>query len=189
MSDAGNPKPRVVLVDRDGVINHNIEGDYVRTVEEFEFLPGALKALRRLRLAGWEVVVISNQAGVGKGLMQEETLQEIDRVMMSGVSAAGGRIRASYYCTHLREDCCDCRKPAPGLILRAGQEIGFDPREAFLVGDSFADVQAGQAAGCRTAAVLSGRMTVEEAASMDPPPDCVVADLSEAVDWIISTET
>ncbi|MBI2841894.1 MAG: D-glycero-beta-D-manno-heptose 1,7-bisphosphate 7-phosphatase [Armatimonadetes bacterium] len=176
---------RVVFLDRDGVINRNRE-DYVKSVEEFEFLPGALEALKRLTEAGWDVVVISNQAGVGKGLMTEATLEEIDRLMLSKISEAGGSIAATYYCAHRQEENCGCRKPAPGLILRASRELGLDPKDAVLVGDSARDVLAGQSAGCRTVVVLSGQVSAAEAALLDPAPDFIAADLGEAVDWIIS---
>jgi D-glycero-D-manno-heptose 1,7-bisphosphate phosphatase len=177
---------RVVFADRDGVINRDRD-EYVRSVEEFEFLPGALEALKRLREAGWLVVVISNQAGVGKGLMSEEALAEIDRLMTSEVSAAGGRIEATYYCPHRQQDGCDCRKPAPGLIRRASRDLGIEPEDAVFVGDSARDILAGQAVGCRTVAVLSGSLTGAEVAALDPPPDLVADNLAEAADWIIRT--
>jgi histidinol-phosphate phosphatase family protein len=179
---------RVVFLDRDGVINRNPDG-YVTRPEEFEFLPGALEALRRLRKAGIEAVVVSNQACVGKELLSEAGLREIDRLMVEAVETAGGRIRASYYCTHLKDEGCECRKPAPGLILRAAREQGIDPARAVFVGDAPEDVRAGKAAGCRTAVVLSGRITEAEAAALDPAPDAVVRDLREAVEWIIAQET
>ena len=175
---------RVVFADRDGVINRDRD-DYVKSVEEFEFLPGALEALRRLREAGWRVVIISNQAGVGKGLIRHEALAEIDRLMRSQVSAAGGKIEATYYCPHRQEDGCDCRKPAPGLIRRASRDLGIDPKDAVFVGDSARDVVAGQATLCRTVAVLSGSLTAAEALALDPPPDFVAEGLAEAADWII----
>lgn len=177
---------RVVFLDRDGVINRNFPGDYVKNKEEFEFLPGSLDGLKRLYEAGWQVVVISNQAGVGKGLMSKEALDEIDRRMFSEVEAAGGRINATYYCLHRHEESCGCRKPAPGLIIRASEDIGVDPRETIFVGDADRDVQAGRAAGCRTVVVLSGSVSMSEARAFDPAPDFIAADLSDAAEWIIA---
>lgn len=176
---------RVVFLDRDGVINRNKEGDYIKSAKEFEFLPGALEGLRLLHAAGWRVVVVSNQAGVGKGLMSDEDLREIDRLMVSEAGAAGGEITAVYYCTHRQEENCDCRKPAPGLILRASRDMGIDPRDTVFIGDADKDVMAGQAAGCRTGIVLSGRTTASQAAAIDPAPDFIAANLAEAARLII----
>jgi len=168
------------------VINRNLDGDYVKSVDEFELLPGSLAALRRLREAGWQVVVISNQACVGKGIISGDALAEVDRAMKAWVTEAGGEIAASYYCTHRSEDGCDCRKPAPGLIIRASRDLGIRPEEAVLVGDSAADVQAGKAVGCRTVVVLSGRISAQEAQALDPAPDLIAADLAETADWLIA---
>jgi histidinol-phosphate phosphatase family protein len=177
---------RVVFLDRDGVINRNRD-DYVKSVEEFELLPGALDALRLLNESGRQVIVVSNQACVAKGLISEETLAGIDRLMFSLAAEAGGKITATYYCTHHYDDGCDCRKPAPGLIMRASRDLGFDPGEAVFVGDAAGDIQAGQAAGCRTVLVLSGRISAADAAALDPEPDYIATDLDEAARWIIST--
>mgnify|MGYP000014696269 CR=1 FL=1 len=174
---------RFVLLDRDGVININRD-DYVKSVEEVKFIPGALEALSRLNAAGWNVVVISNQACVGRGIISEETLQTITHKMEEEITRAGGEIAAVYYCMHRPEDGCDCRKPAPGLIERAGRELGFDPNEAVFIGDAEADIKAGKAAGCRTVLVLSGRISKTEAEQMEPAPDCIADDLAEAVDLL-----
>jgi len=176
---------RVVLLDRDGVININRD-DYVKSVEEVEFIPGALEALSRLNAAGWKVVVISNQACVGKGIISEETLQSITQKMEKEIAEAGGEIAAVYYCTHRPEDGCDCRKPAPGLIERASRELGFNPKDAVFIGDAEADIKAGKAAGCRTVLVLSGRISRTEAEQISPAPEWIVNNLLEAADRLIA---
>lgn len=175
----------VVLLDRDGVINRNLD-DYVKTDREFEFLPGALEGLKKLRAAGISVVVISNQAGVGRGLIQESDLARINDKMLRGIEEYGGEIAAVYYCTHRKEERCTCRKPEIGLILRAAQEIGFEPANTFLVGDAEADIEAGRRWGSRTAAVLSGKSSAEDVEHWRAKPDCIAANLLEAVEWIIS---
>ncbi|MEN6372941.1 MAG: D-glycero-beta-D-manno-heptose 1,7-bisphosphate 7-phosphatase [Armatimonadota bacterium] len=187
MSLPGNNRTRVVFLDRDGVINENRD-DYVKNTDEFCFLPGSLDALRRLHAAGFKAVVISNQACIGKGLLTKEALASIDRLMFSQVRKAGGEIAATYYCYHRPEDKCDCRKPAPGLILRAGRDMKIDIEDTVFIGDNAKDVQAGQAAGCRTVLVLSGMVSASVASAIDPAPDLVAADLSEAVDRIIAGE-
>ena len=176
---------RVVFVDRDGVINRNRD-DYVKSVDELEMIPGVPEAVRKLNVAGCQAVVISNQACVGKGLVSPEQLAEIDGRMAALVEAGGGRIAASYYCVHRYDEGCDCRKPQPGLILRASRELGVALADAVFVGDSVGDIQAGQSAGFGTVLVLSGKISARDAARLDPAPDYVAADLGEAVDWIIS---
>lgn len=178
---------RVVFLDRDGVINRN-RHDYVKSVDEFEFLPKAMDGLRRLKESGRTVIVISNQAGVGKGLISNESLKAIDDLMISAVSEAGGEIAAIRYCIHRPDEGCDCRKPAPGLLLNAGRDLGFDPKDAVFVGDAAGDVHAGQAAGCRTVMVLSGRTSSSDAVAVKPAPDFIAADLDEAAKWIISMD-
>jgi histidinol-phosphate phosphatase family protein len=185
--DARDKRLRVVFLDRDGVINRNRD-DYVKSVDEFELIPGALEGIRELNQAGWKVVVISNQACVGKGILSDEALAEIDSHMVAVILRAGGQIEASYYCVHTPDEGCDCRKPEPGLILKAGRELGFDPKGSVFVGDAAGDVLAGRLAGCRTVVVLCGRTSPEAARAIDPAPDYIAADLKEAVGWITSAE-
>ena len=140
--------PRFVLLDRDGVINRRIVGGYVTCWEKFVFLPGALEGLRLLNENEHHVMVVSNQQGVGKGLMTTADLQEITQKFLEEVEAQGGQIRGVYYCTHRAEENCPCRKPKPGLLLRAQAEHHFAFKNAFLIGDSESDLLAAQAAGC-----------------------------------------
>jgi D-glycero-D-manno-heptose 1,7-bisphosphate phosphatase len=142
--------PRFVLLDRDGVINQRIAGGYVTRWEEFVFLPGALQGLRLLTEKGYQALIVSNQAGVGKGLMTAEDLQVITRRFVEEVEAQGGRIQKVYYCPHRAEDGCPCRKPKPGLLLEARAEHGFAFEETFLIGDSQSDLLAAYAVGCPT---------------------------------------
>jgi D-glycero-D-manno-heptose 1,7-bisphosphate phosphatase len=163
-------KPAVFL-DRDGVINVRILDDYVRVWDDFRFLPGSLEAVRRLGEMGYPVVVITNQQGIGKGLMTEEGLREIHRRMLDAFKEKGGEIEAVYHCPHLAGDDCDCRKPGPGLILRAARDLDLDLPASYMVGDGISDVEAGVRAGCRP--VFLGER--EEAPS---EVDCLVfADL------------
>ena len=145
-----------VIVDRDGVINRN-RPDGVLRWEDFEFLPGALDALASFERAGFQVVVVTNQAAVGRVQLTRAQLEEIHRRMQEAVLAAGGRIAAVYACEHRPEDRCDCRKPAPGLLLRAAQELGFSLPDTYFIGDHESDVQAAMAAGARPMFVRSGR--------------------------------
>lgn len=177
-----------VFIDRDGVINRDRD-DYVKCVSEFEFLPGVKDALRRLAETGHRVVVISNQQAIGKGLMSRESLDEIDRKLREEVSETGGRIDAIYYCPHLEEENCGCRKPATGLLDRASRDFDVRLSEAFLVGDTGRDIEAGKKAGCWTFLVLSGKLTAADIDGLPVKPDYVASDLSAAVDKILESET
>ncbi len=185
MSMPRDKRLRVVFIDRDGVINRNIDNGYVRTTDDFEILPNVPEALSKLSNAGCQLVVISNQAGVGKGLITKESLDAIDRMMFSAVAKAGGKIAATYYCPHRPDDNCDCRKPAPGLILQASRDLGIDPKETVFIGDAVSDMLAGRAAGCKTVMVLTGKTTADDAAVLEPAPDYIAADLTAAVDWLL----
>ncbi len=148
--------PPTVLLDRDGVLNKQATlARYIRTWAEFEWLPGAREALRLFTEAGWRVIVVSNQAGIGRGVMQEEDVRTIHERMRADAAAAGGRIDAVYYCPHGWDDGCDCRKPKPGLLLQAQRDFTLDFNRAVMIGDDERDGQAGAAAGCRWIQVTS----------------------------------
>ncbi|MDO8586704.1 MAG: D-glycero-beta-D-manno-heptose 1,7-bisphosphate 7-phosphatase [Armatimonadota bacterium] len=173
-----------VFLDRDGVINENRE-DYVKSLDELRFLPGVIGAIGRLTAAGFRVVVVSNQQGVAKGVIRPEALDEIDQALASELSAIGSRVGGVYYCPHLQQDNCACRKPKPGLLFKAASDMGFDVTRSILVGDSPKDVQAGRAAGCKTILALSGKTSPDEVAHLALQPDHIVADLAEAADLIL----
>jgi D-glycero-D-manno-heptose 1,7-bisphosphate phosphatase len=173
-----------VFLDRDGVINENRD-DYVKSLDELKFLPGAIAAVSRLTSVGFRVIVVSNQQGVSRGMIAPESLEQIDSALRGELTAAGSEIAAIYYCLHLKEDDCDCRKPKPGLLLRAASDLGFDVTRSVLIGDSPGDIEAGHAAGCKTVLALSGKTAKVEVAGLKAQPDHVVADLPEAVDWIL----
>lgn len=175
----------VVFLDRDGVINRNRAGDYVRTVDQFEFLPGALEGLALLKRAGCTVIIISNQAGVGKGLMSLEDLEQINDAMLRTISERGGEVAAVRCCTHRKDEGCSCRKPQVGLFTGAARELGISLDGAYLVGDALSDLQAGVNAGCRTVIVLTGRASAAEIESWERKPDHVADDLPSAVEWIL----
>jgi D-glycero-D-manno-heptose 1,7-bisphosphate phosphatase len=175
-----------IFLDRDGVINCN-RSDHVKSLSEFEFLPGTREALRRLTQLGWPVVVISNQAVVGRGLVSQQTIEEINAHMIAGVQSVGGRIDQVFYCPHRPEEGCDCRKPRPGLLLRAADSLGLDLSRSFFVGDAESDVRAAQAVGCRPVLVKTGRgvghmLLLRQNNVMGY---YLADDLSDAVNWIL----
>jgi D-glycero-D-manno-heptose 1,7-bisphosphate phosphatase len=173
-----------VFLDRDGVINENRE-DYVKSVDELKFLPGSVQAISRLTTAGFRVIIISNQQGVGRGLIQHDTLEQINDVLHAELASVGSEISGIYYCPHLKEENCACRKPKPGLLLQAAKDLGFDVSDSVFVGDSAGDMEAGQAAGCQTILVLSGKTLAHQVEGLKAHPDHIVPTLSDAADLIL----
>ena len=147
---------RAVFIDRDGVICHN-RADHVKSWEEFVFLPGSLEALARLARADLYIVIITNQAIINRHIRPESAVQDIHTRMMQAIEGAGGRADKVMYCRHRPEENCGCRKPQPGLLLMAAEELSFDLSRSYLIGDAETDIQAGRAAGCQCYLVLTGR--------------------------------
>jgi len=144
-----------IFLDRDGVINEN-RADYVKSWSEFRFLPGSREAIARLTRAGHRLVVCTNQAGVARGMLSIEVVHEIHRRMVDAVGEMGGKIEKVYFCPHGKDEGCPCRKPRPGMLLRACNELGLDVHDAVFIGDSMSDIRAGLALGIHTVLVLSG---------------------------------
>ncbi|MHB8509167.1 MAG: D-glycero-alpha-D-manno-heptose-1,7-bisphosphate 7-phosphatase [Candidatus Dormibacteria bacterium] len=144
----------VIMVDRDGVINRRLE-PCVHSWGEFEFLPGAVEGLQLLSRSGLEIVVITNQASIGRGILPRETLEEIHQRMCERLAEAGAPIKRIYVCPHEPAEGCRCRKPAPGLLERAADELHLDLARTFFIGDSASDVEAARAAGSRP--IIVGR--------------------------------
>ncbi|MCK4859742.1 MAG: HAD family hydrolase [Candidatus Omnitrophica bacterium] len=171
---------KIVFLDRDGVINR-YPGDknYVTKWQEFYFLPNSLEAICRLTQQNYAVKIISNQAGIGKGIYTQESLDEITRRMLAEVEKQGGRMEV-YYCPHRQEDNCDCRKPKTGLFLKAvkGEKINF--RDTYFVGDADTDIEAGKNIGCKTILIGCGRTKLEDSRKWDIKPDYFAKDLCEA---------
>ncbi|MBF0183145.1 MAG: HAD-IIIA family hydrolase [Magnetococcales bacterium] len=143
-----------VLLDRDGVLNRKMpRAHYVCSWQDWQWLPGALSALRRLQVAGYRVIVVTNQAGVARGAMSEADLQAIHARMQQEVEAAGGKIDAIYTCPHGWDEGCACRKPKPGMLLQAQRDFHLDLSRVWYVGDDERDGLAADAAGCRFAMV------------------------------------
>ena len=177
-----------VFLDRDGVINYNIPNGYVTKPEELIVLPGVALSIRRLNDAGIPVVIISNQQGVGKGMMTPEMLDVVDGDMRDRLKLeSGAEIVKSYYCLHLKTDGCECRKPKGGQLRNASVELGIDLKSAIFVGDTPTDMSAGNDAGVgHCALVLSGGTRSYIPGVWPNDPDTVHRDLESAVDWIFA---
>jgi D-glycero-D-manno-heptose 1,7-bisphosphate phosphatase len=141
-------RPTIIL-DRDGVLNKKPpRAEYVRSWNEFQWLAGAKQGLRLLKAAGYRVVVVSNQAGIGRGIMTEADLTDIHDQMKMEAQQAGGQIDAIYYCPHEWDKDCACRKPRPGLLFQAQREFHLDLSRTPFFGDDERDGEAAEAAGC-----------------------------------------
>jgi len=147
--------PRLVILDRDGVINRE-SVHFIRSPDEWVPLPGSLRAIADLSRAGFTVVIASNQSGVGRGLFDAATLEAIHARMTAAIEAEGGRIAGIFVCPHAPGDGCDCRKPLPGLLLQIGRAFGCTLSGVPAIGDSERDLRAAQAVGARPILVRTG---------------------------------
>jgi D-glycero-D-manno-heptose 1,7-bisphosphate phosphatase len=162
LTEAFLARRRTVILDRDGVLNvRPPRAEYVRTPQEFQWLPGALEALRMLHEASWRVILVSNQAGIGRGEMSADDLAAVHARMLADVHAAGGRIEGIYHCPHDWDDGCDCRKPRPGMLFRAQRDHVLDLTRTLFIGDDERDAQAGRAAGCPVLLVSEDRSLLD----------------------------
>lgn len=168
------PDPSAVFLDRDGVICEN-RPDHVKTWSEFVFVPGAIEALASLTRAGVRLIVVTNQAAIGRGLVSRRSVDLIHERMLDVLAGAGARVEAVLVCPHHPDDRCACRKPEPGLLLEAAERLEVDLDRSFLVGDAASDLEAGARAGCETILVRTGR-GAETAQREGPGASSFVAD-------------
>lgn len=178
---------KVVFLDRDGTINRD-SPDYIKSREEFEFLPGSLKAIEELTVNGFTNIVITNQSALPRKLISVEELEHIHTMMRKLVESNGGKIKDIFYCPHMPDDDCDCRKPSPGLIFRAQRKYSIDLADAVMVGDSDRDIECARNAGCGNAVLVkTGKhgKAAQRLAEKGIVPDYVAEDLYEAAQWII----
>ena len=189
---------RAVFLDRDGVINsliyHQDVGivDSPFTVAQFRVLPRVPRAIRLLNDLGLAVVIVSNQPGIAKGHFDATILAKFDRKLAATLKVSGARIDATYYCLHHPEapvkrlrKRCSCRKPNPGMLLRAARDLGLSLTDSYMVGDGLTDIEAGSRVGCRT--VFIGRWKCENCQFIHPQtlrPNLVAKDLWEAAHLI-----
>ena len=181
------PPAKYIFLDRDGVINRDSDA-YVKSWAEFEFLPGSLAALKKLTLAGYRIIVITNQSIIGRKWVSLETLEAIFTRMRAEIEKNGGRIHAIFFCPHKPDDGCGCRKPETGLIEKAARVYGIDISATTLVGDSAKDILCARKAGCKQAVLVkTGNYPAarESLQKENTAPDAVVANLLAAVDWIL----
>jgi len=140
---------RAVFLDRDGVINVE-RSDYVKTIDELEIHPDFAESIKLLKNDGFLVVVVSNQSAVNRGIMTRNDVEKIHSFIQQYLKKHGTYLDGFYYCPHRPDENCDCRKPNPGLILKATDELNIDLKSSWMIGDKYSDIEAGKLAGCKT---------------------------------------
>jgi len=177
-------KTPAVFLDRDGTINKQI--DFLSDPEKFEFLPGALAGMKKMKDMGYHLVIITNQQGIGLGYYTKEDFYRVNRVLLIAASQAGITIDKIYFCPHSLAENCNCRKPAIGLVKRAEQELNLDLAHSYFIGDSIVDIEAGQRAGMKTILIQEG--TAATADTDQVRLDFVAHNLLDAADIILAEE-
>lgn len=174
-----------IFLDRDGTINVE-RADYVKSIDEFVLLPGALAALGSLAALPVPIIVVTNQSVIGRGIVTRTAVDAIHAHLCFVVRAAGGRIDAIYLCPHHPAERCTCRKPNPGLLVAAAADFQLDLTRCLFIGDSVTDFAAAQAAGCRSVLLRTGRQADEVAQLAEADSTVVLMDdLPAAVNWLI----
>lgn len=181
---------RAIFLDRDGVICEN-RADYVKSWAEFDYLPGAKTSLANLSQLNLPIVVVTNQSAIGRGIITADIVEAIHHRMVEEISAAGGRIDKVIYCPSHPNDNSPCRKPEPGMLRQAAQELGLDLAHSYMVGDAASDLMAGQRVGCRTFLVLTGRGEAQLPLALNSVENSftIAKDLAGVAEEIIKTET
>ena len=188
-------KKRAVFLDRDGTINRDV--GYPNSYHLIEIFPFSFKAVRKINQAGLLAVVITNQSGVGRGLIEERNLKDIHHQMKAAFAREGARLDAFYYCPHYlfskssqyNKDC-SCRKPFPGMGLRAAAELNIDLANSYMVGDKVEDILFGFNIKAQPILVLTGygQQSMIQLKQQNLKPAYIASNLLEAVDWIIAQE-
>ena len=137
---------RFILLDRDGVLVRDT--DYPHRPEDYALLPGVVEGLQALRDAGYRFAIVTNQSGIGRGYYDEAAFRRFQQLLLDDLAAGGIEIAGTFFCPHVPDAGCDCRKPKPGLLFQARDALGLDLAECWMIGDHARDIRAGQAAGC-----------------------------------------
>ena len=168
---------KLVVLDRDGTINHDSD-QHVKSLQEWRPIKGSLEAIARLTHAGYRVVVATNQSGIARGLLDTRMLFAIHSELQRAAAQAGGRVDAFFFCPHAATDGCQCRKPQPGMLLEIARRFNVPLAGVTMVGDARRDVEAAAAAGARPALVLTGKGKETSREGKLPPGTEVFADLA-----------
>jgi len=178
----------VVYLDRDGTINHD-SPDYIKSRFEFKFIPGSIEAIRLLTLSGFTSIVISNQSALARKFITPGELDHIHALMKDAVKSGGGKITDIFFCPHMPDDGCECRKPAPGLLFQAQRKYNIDLSTSIMVGDSVKDIECARNAGCGKAVLVKTGKNSEAEYILKTKQivvDYTAKNLYEAANWILA---
>jgi len=182
---------KVVFLDRDGTINRD-SPEYIKSWDEFDFIPGSIEAIRNLSQNGFTSIVITNQSALPRRLISHQGLEHIHSMMKDMIELHGGKIADIFFCPHKPDAMCACRKPQPGLIFRAQDKYNIDLSDAVMTGDSAKDIECAHNAGCSKAILVKtgkNHGVDEILRAKNISPDYVAKNLFEAAEWIIAHST
>ena len=184
---------RAVFLGRDGVLNE--DHGHVSRPEDFRWLPGAIQALQALKHAGWRLVVVTNQAGIARGLFGPAEYDNLTSWMHAALATHGVALDGVYHCPHLPDATlaawcrqCDCRKPAPGMLRRAARDLKLDLGGSVMIGDKPSDIVAGRAAGVAACIRIAGGLDLASCDIAEPPADFTCENLAQAAEWLLGHE-
>lgn len=175
----------LIILDRDGVINYD-SSEYIKSPSEWNAIPGSLEAIADLNRAGYDVIIVTNQSGVGRGHYDLETLDQIHEKLINELAEVGGHIGKIFFCPHHPDDGCECRKPKPGMFNKIKNEYRTDLKDTFFIGDSLVDMQVAANVGCKPLLVLTGNG--EKTLEQNPNIAANIPyfkNLAEAVEFIL----
>lgn len=186
MMRSTNPN-RAVFLDRDGTVSEEV--GYMYDVSRYQVFPWAGPSICRMNESGLYVILATNQSGVSRGYFDETMVERVHDKLKREIAQARGRLDAAYVCPHRPDDGCPCRKPNPGLLFQASDEMDIDLGRSYMIGDRYSDIRAGRAAGTRTILVLTGDGAEERERHRESEvqPDYVAADLGDAVNYILDS--
>jgi len=178
---------KVIFLDRDGVVNEFPgEGRYVTNLREFNLFAGSVEGIRKFNEKNFKVFIISNQAGISKGLYTHQDLELMNKTLLKSLDSQGASIDGVFYCTHNSQDNCDCRKPKTGLLKRAMSLLSDESDVSFFIGDSFIDMKTARNFGAKPVLVLSGKEKISNRDSWEFEPDYIFDNLLLAAHYICS---
>ncbi len=179
---------KLIILDRDGVINHDSD-EFIKSPDEWIPIPGSMEAIARLNQAGYRVVVSSNQSGIARGLFNIATLNAIHQKLHTAAQQVGAGIDAIFFCPHAADDNCDCRKPKPGMLHEIARRFDVSLKGVPVIGDSLRDLQAAFVSGCTPYLVLTGKGEKTLAKGGLPPGTTIYPDLAAVVDHLLQAES
>lgn len=174
---------KVVFLDRDGTISQD-SPDHIKSWEELHIFPNTKAGIKLLNDNGFNIIIITNQSVIARGMVTKKELEYIHSKLVEELEAYGCKIHKIYYCPHHPDDGCNCRKPKPGLLLKAAEENDIDTSKSYMVGDRMMDVEAGRKVNCKTI-LISSELGKKELKNSILKPDYIAKDLLDTGQWIV----